>query len=158
YSIIGNAASAFPYLQSKVVPNTSFPLSTAEAVPLPFTTNPPASYISVMDPNHLLPRTYEWNAAIEKTFGGADVLTLSSGGAAGRKLMRVDFYNAPNQNFTGEVDIMRNSASSSYEALQPQFRHRFAHGLQALLSYTWAHSIDNVSSDGAYSNVPPGAA
>src|SRR5262249_14630854 len=29
---------------------------------------------------------------------------------------------------------------------------------QALLSYTWAHSIDNVSSDGAYSNVPPGAA
>ena len=29
--------------------------------------------------------------------------------------------------------------------------------IQALLSYTWSHSIDNVSSDGTYANVPPGA-
>ena len=52
---------------------------------------------------------------------------------------------------------MRNGASASYNALQAQFRHRFAHGLQALLSYTWSHSIDNVSSDAYYANVPPGA-
>ena len=59
--------------------------------------------------------------------------------------------------FSGEVDIMRNGASSSYQALQAQFRHRFKHGLQALLSYTRSHSIDNVSSDANYRNVPPGA-
>ena len=29
-------------------------------------------------------------------------------------------------------------------------------GLQTLLSYTWAHSIDDVSSDVNYQNVPPG--
>lgn len=75
----------------------------------------------------------------------------------GRKLVRQDVYYAPNSDFSGEVDIMRNGASSSYQALQAQFRHRFKHGLQALLSYTRSHSIDNVSSDANYRNVPPGA-
>ena len=51
---------------------------------------------------------------------------------------------------------MKNGASSSYQALQAQFRHRFARGLQALLSYTWAHSIDDVSSGSNILNVPPG--
>ena len=51
---------------------------------------------------------------------------------------------------------MRNDADSSYQALQAQFRHRLAHGLQTLLSYTWAHSIDDASSDAYFVNVPPG--
>jgi hypothetical protein len=71
--------------------------------------------------------------------------------------MRQDEYNAPNPNFGGEVDIMRNGASSTYQALQAQYRHRFLHDLQALLSYTWSHSIDDVSSDAYFANVPPGA-
>ena len=56
----------------------------------------------MVDPNHVLPRTYEWNAAVEKTVGNADVLTLTYVGAAGRKLMRQDHYYAPNPNFSGE--------------------------------------------------------
>jgi hypothetical protein len=103
-----------------------------------------------------LPRTYEWNAALERTLGKADVVALTYLGAAGRKLMRQDIYSAPNPNFTGEFDLMRNGADSSYQALQAQFRHRLAHGLQTLLSYTWAHSIDNISSDAYYLHVPPG--
>ena len=51
---------------------------------------------------------------------------------------------------------MRNDADSSYNALQAQYRHRLAHGLQTLLSYTWAHSIDDASSDANYLNVPAG--
>jgi len=158
YSNIANAANAFPYVQGKSVFNTSFPLSGSESAPLPFsTTLPTSSYAVAMDPKHLLPRTYQWSAAIERTFGKADVLTLTYLGAAGRKLMRYDIYLAPNPNFTGEFDIMRNGASSSYQALQCEYRHRFAYNLQALLGYTWAHAIDNVSSDGNYANVPPGA-
>jgi hypothetical protein len=89
--------------------------------------------------------------------GKADVVTITYLGAAGRKLMRRDeYYNTPNPNFPGEIDLIKNSAASSYQALQAQFRHRLAHGLQALLSYTWAHSIDDVSSDANYQNVPPG--
>src|SRR6202040_4254440 len=102
------------------------------------------------------PRTYEWNAAVEKTVGKAAVITITYLGAAGRKLMRQNLYNAPNSNFTGEFDLMRNDADSSYQALQAQYRHRLAHGLQTLFSYTWAHSIDNASSDAYYLHVPPG--
>ncbi len=156
YSAVADGISAFPYAQSKTILNTSFPLSAADAAPSPFTTAPPAAYMAVVDPNHVLPRTYEWNAAVERTFGKADVLTVTYLGAAGRKLMRRDLYYAPNPNFTGEFDLLRNGAGSSYQALQAQFRHRLAHGLQTLVSYTWAHSIDDVSSDAYYLHVPSG--
>jgi hypothetical protein len=155
YSAVANGSSAFPYAQSKTILNTSFPLSAAAAAPPPFTTSPPVSYLAVVDPSHVLPRTYEWNAAVEKTFGKADVLTVTYLGAAGRKLMRQDLYDAPNPEFTGEFELMRNDADSSYQALQAQFRHRFSHGLQTLLSYTWGHSIDDASSDAYFANVAP---
>ena len=105
-------------------------------------------------PPGVLPRTYEWNAAVEEAFGKADVLTVTSLGAAGRKLMRQDIYIAPNPEFTGEFDLMRNDADSSYNALQVQYRHRFPHGLRTLLSYTRAHSIDDASSDAYFVNLP----
>jgi hypothetical protein len=154
YSAVANGASAFPYLQTKLILNTSFPPGAAQAAPPPFTTSPPVSYLAVVDPNHVLPRTYEWNAAVERTFGKADVLTVTYLGSAGRKLMRQDIYEAPNPEFTGELDLMRNDADSSYNAFQVQYRHRLAHRLQTLLSYTWAHSIDDASSDAYFVNLP----
>jgi hypothetical protein len=156
YSSIANGTTAFPYVQQKLILNTSFPLGAAAAAPAPFTTAPPVVQLIVVDPNHVLPRTYEWNAAIERTLGKADVFTVTYVGAAGRKLMRADYYSRPNPEFTGSFVLMRNDADSSYNALQLQFRHRLAHGLQTLLSYTWAHSIDDASSDVNYLNVPPG--
>ena len=154
YSDVADGASAFPFAQEKLLTNASFPLSAAAAAPVPFTTAPPVSYLAVVNPNHVLPTTYEWNAAVERTFGKADVLTVTYLGAGGRKLMRQDVYVGPNPEFPGEVDLMSNGADSSYQALQAQFRHRYAHGLQALLSYTWAHAIDNVSSDAYFAIVP----
>jgi Carboxypeptidase regulatory-like domain/TonB dependent receptor len=158
YSDVADGSSAFPYVQSNIILNTSFPLSAPQAAPPPITTTPPVNYLAVVDPNHVLPRTYEWNAAVERTFGKADVLTVTYLGAAGRKLMRQDIYIAPNPEFTGEFDLMRNDADSSYNALQVQYRHRLAHGLQTLLSYTWAHSIDDASSDAYFVNLPAGDA
>jgi TonB dependent receptor len=154
YSDVADGSSAFPFAQSKIILNTSFSLSAAQAAPPPFTTSPPVDYLAVVDPHHVLPRTYEWNAALERAFGSSDVLTVTYLGAAGRKLMRQDIYIAPNPEFTGEFDLMRNDADSSYNALQTQYRHRFSHGLQILLSYTWAHSIDDASSDAYFVNLP----
>ena len=157
YSLGAGATSAFPYVQQNLILNTSFPLSDAAASAPPFKTTPPVSFLAVMDPNHLLPRTYEWNAALEQSLGSADVLTMTYVGAAGRQLMRRDIYNKPNPEFTGEFDVFRNGADSSYNALQVQYRHRLTRGLQALVSYTWSHSIDDASSDANFLNTPPGA-
>ena len=156
YSDITNAMIGFPYIQERVILGTSFPLNTSSAAPPPFTTSPPAAVMSVVDPNHVLPRTYEWNAAIEHSITNADVLTLTYLGAGGRKLMRKDVYIAPGPNFSGEFDLLSNHGTSNYDALQAQYRHRLSRGLQALLSYTWGHSIDDVSSDVNYQNVPLG--
>ncbi len=67
-----------------------------------------------------------------------------------------DIYIAPGPNFSGEFDLLSNHGTSNYDALQAQYRHRLSHGLQTLLSYTWGHSIDDVSSDVNYRNVPLG--
>jgi hypothetical protein len=157
YSTAAIGMSAFPYAQERVIPGTSFPLNVGNAMPPPFTTSPPVPFLSVVDPNHVLPRTYQWNTAMEQGFRNTDVLTLTYLGAAGRKLMRRDISYAPNSNFTGEFDVLNNGGDSNYNALQAQYRHRLRHRLQTLLSYTWAHTIDNVSSDGNFANVPPGA-
>ena len=71
YAGVANGTSAFPYAQDKLFLGTGFPVSAADAAPPPFTTTPPVSYLAVVDPNHVLPRTYEWNAALERRFGRA---------------------------------------------------------------------------------------
>ena len=155
YSDITNAMISFLYVQeAPPILGTSFPLSPSVAAPPAFTTNPPAAVMSVIDPNHVLPRTYEWNAAVEHSITNADVLTLTYVGAGGRKLMRKDIYIAPGPNFTGEFDLLSNHGTSNYDSLQAQYLHRLSRGLQTLLSYTWGHSIDDVSSDANYQNVP----
>jgi len=157
YGSAANGSSAFPYAQENLFFGTTYPLSSSNPdnlAPPPFKTTPPVSYLSVVDPNHVLPRTYEWNAAMEQGLGKFDVITLTYVGAGGRKLMRQDLYNKPNSNFLGEFDLQRNGATSSYNALQAQYRHRLAHGLQTLLSYTWSHSIDDASFDSNFLNAP----
>jgi hypothetical protein len=48
---------------------------------------------------------------------------------------------------------MNNDASSSYNAMQLQFDRRLSSRLHMLVSYTWSHSIDNLSQDTPYINL-----
>jgi hypothetical protein len=41
--------------------------------------------------------------------------------------------------------LLTNQGSSDYNALQIQFQRRLSHGIQALASYNWSHSIDTAS-------------
>jgi Carboxypeptidase regulatory-like domain/TonB dependent receptor len=52
----------------------------------------------------------------------------------------------PNNCVYSSVGEIAGIANSSYNALETSLRKRFSHGLSFLASYTWSHSIDDVSS------------
>ena len=54
--------------------------------------------------------------------------------------------NPPTSCIYGSVGEIASIANSSYNALETSLRKRFSHGLSFLASYTWSHSIDDVSS------------
>jgi hypothetical protein len=52
----------------------------------------------------------------------------------------------PNNCIYSSVGEIASLANSGYNALEASLRKRFSHGLSFLASYTWSHSIDDVSS------------
>ena len=88
-----------------------------------------------------LPSVYEWNVSLEQAIGKQSV-SLAYVGALGRDLIG-DIHTLP----TSAIHVIGNNASSSYHAMQLQVNRRLARQVQVLASYTWSHSIDNLSSD-----------
>ena len=152
---LGGVAANFGYSGLNIIPSAPLPITGSNAAPPVITTNPPVGTISVADPHLKLPRTYGWNGAFEQSFGKSQTLSLTYVGAIGRKLLRVTNLVNPNTNF-GFVGVTDNSATSDYHALQLKFEKRLSQGFQALVSYTWSHSIDIASTDAFanYLNTP----
>lgn len=142
----------FPFTASRTVSGLAFPLSQAQAAapPLPDLSSltPPFGTIIVFDPNLKLPYTMQWNVAVQQALGANQVVSVSYVGAAGRRLLqqRQLGLSAINPNFT-TVLLTTNRATSDYNALQAQFQRRLSRGLQALVSYTWSHALDEDSTD-----------
>ena len=149
---LGGVSSFFPYLVDKNFSNSPFPLSPPDAAPPPLTTNLPAATMLIADPHLKLPRTYQWNVALEQSIGNNQSLSATYVGAIGRQLLRVtNLFNVnPNFEFIAFTD---NSATSDYNALQIKFQRRLSRGLQALGSYSWSHSIDIASTDAIATNI-----
>ena len=143
---LGGVSSYFPYQAVNSLSLVAYPLSSTNAMPPPLTTNPPVNTILVADPHLKLPRTYEWNVALEQEVGRNQVMSLTYIGAAGRDLLRTFNLFNPSPNFQ-YVTVTDNSATSDYQALQAKFERRLSQGLQILASYTWSHSIDIASTD-----------
>ncbi len=156
YDTGNNQASSghngYPFLASRTVPALAFPLSAVQAAPpvLPTVSNltPPYSSITVFNPKLLLPYTLQWNIAVEQSLSKSQVLTISYVGASGRRLLQQRQFSlsAINPSFT-TVLLTQNGATSDYNALQAQFQRRLSKGLQALVSYTWSHAMDDDSTD-----------
>ncbi len=138
--------SVFPFVAGKSFSYVRFPLDPAQAAPPSLSLNPPYGTIVAFDPKLKLPRTVQWNVALEKSLGSNQIVSASYVASVGHRLLREDALVNPNQNFT-LVRVTRNAAESSYHALQIQFARRLSKGLQALASYTWSHSIDDASRD-----------
>jgi hypothetical protein len=149
---LGNSSTAggltnIPYSASKFLDNVPYPLTPdAAAAPSLVNSGPPYGFVQASDPRLELPRSYQWNVAVEQEIGASQGITTTYVGSVGRRLLRRELIIAPNPDF-GFVAITRNAATSDYHALQVQFERRLVSGLQILASYTWAHSIDLASED-----------
>jgi hypothetical protein len=85
--------------------------------------------------------------AVEKSFAGKQSVSATYVGQSGNKLLRQEALWMPNANFAGDFLLTSNNADSRYHALQLQYRHPLSDRIQAVLGYTWAHSLDNASND-----------
>ncbi|HEX5423155.1 MAG TPA: hypothetical protein VFW94_06375, partial [Candidatus Acidoferrales bacterium] len=110
-------------------------------------TGPPYPGAYGFSPNLVLPLSYEWNVALEKSLSTDQALSITYVGQAGRKLLRDVGYFQPNSNFQSYFYLTENNARSNYSAAELQYRRTLTTRLKALASYTWSHSLDNSSSD-----------
>ena len=132
----------------------TFPLSASDASPPPLTDAPPYNEIVAFPPTLRQPYTYQWNLSYEQALGPSQAFTAGYIGSAGHSLLRTDLIQGPNVNPDfGQILFVNNLGHSNYNALQLQFRRRQSLGLEILASYTFAHSLDNVSGDSAQ-NAP----
>ncbi len=145
--IISQAASGWPYFrQENFLNGTFFPLPDAQAQAPPFSLSPPINSIYAAQNGLKLPVTYQWNVTLQRALGTSNAISAAYVAAAGRNLLRQEYWVNPNDNITYAY-LLRNDAFSNFNSLQVQFQRRLSHGLQALVSYTWAKSLDNASND-----------
>jgi hypothetical protein len=144
----GTVGVEFPNSASSDTPNVSLPVSDLQPyIPVLSLQPPYPDGVYAFVPNLKLPRSYQWNLALEKSIGSTQAVSATYVGQAGRDLLRQEALYQPNANFLGEFVLNQNDARSNYNALQLQYRRRFSAGLQALVNYSWSHSLDNASND-----------
>ncbi len=154
------AARMFPYNRSVRRVGVPYPpddLRAAEAAPLSLEPPYTGQDFTIVAPGNTLPRTWEWSGGLEQSFGGAQRLTATYTGHAGRQLLRRYFYafdalRPINPAFPGaRMNVTRNDSgwgdSSDYHALQVQYVRRLSRGIQALANYTFSKATDSGSDD-----------
>jgi hypothetical protein len=139
-------------------------------------TPPPVGAMGV-NPNFREPYLMNFSLGVEEQFAKNTLLTVGYVGSEGRRLtMQYDLnqpmagstYNAttkaytyvrpyaatsyPGQTiFTGQsllgINQVDTGAVSNYNALQMTIKQGMWHGITAIFNYTWAHSMDDASSD-----------
>ena len=135
YGVNETITPGFPYDPSQIQPPAITKTSLANV----------GGFFVAVDPQLKQPRSYQWNATLEQSLGKQQALSLAYVGQVGRELLQQEFVLFPNPNIFA-VQLERNGATSDYHSLQTQFQRRMSHGLQALVSYTFSHSIDDASS------------
>ncbi|MET0626505.1 MAG: TonB-dependent receptor [Pyrinomonadaceae bacterium] len=101
---------------------------------------------SAFDPQLKLPYTLRWHAEVERALGGAQKLTATYVGAAGRRLLLTRTLVDPSTYFS-LVRLTTNGGESDYHSARLQFSRRMRGGLEARAAYTLAKSLDDFSED-----------
>ncbi|MGC2161536.1 MAG: carboxypeptidase regulatory-like domain-containing protein [Silvibacterium sp.] len=143
------------FMASNTLFGSPLPFTSAQLNFSPSTTPPYTNGVVYAFPTHLqLPYTYEWNASIQQSLDKSQALTITYVGSNGRRLLYQQELNIEpiNPEF-GTILFTSNGTSSNYQALQVQFQRSLPHGLNALASYTWSHSIDFGSNSAALPEI-----
>ena len=114
-------------------------------------------------PHMLNPRYAEWNLEVEQAFGDKMVASVNYVGNRGSKLLILTNgtnafmksgttfaslpATAPDPRF-GVVTNLTNNGISNYHGLTASLSRRLTKGFTGTLSYTYSHSLDNISNAG----------
>jgi hypothetical protein len=152
----GQGTLGFPYSRSEYLYGNNadgtptgivYPLTQAQAAPIPFTTAPPYSFVFAFDPHLRDPRVYMWNLGLQQNLGANRGVKFTYVGNLGSDLLRNEMITpgmGGNANFQ-YLDVVTNHDYANYNALQFEFKQMLWHHLQVLATYTWSHALDNGS-------------
>jgi len=146
----GNVFNGSPFGNIKFLfPPQTFPLTPADAAPPPLTMAPPYSLLWAFPKTLRQPYSYHWNLSWDQSIGSGQNLTVGYLGSAGHSLLRQESVQGtpPLPSEFPDVNIMSQVGFSNYNALQAQVRRRQRGGLELQATYTYAHSLDNVSAE-----------
>ncbi len=146
------AFNAMGFTTTSYIKDAPLPITPSQ-LNFPATPMPPNTHSLVYAfPSHLpLPYSLQWNIGIEKALGRNQALTVSYLGAHGDQLLQEQRRDVSSLNHSfGDVSFFPNGVTSNYQALQVKLQRSISRGIQALSSYTWAHSLDYGSTDPLY--------
>jgi hypothetical protein len=144
---VADLGSFFPGEATLLTRSVSIPVTDIDPYLPAISVVPPYPLVEAFSPGLDLPRSYQWNLAIEKALGTHQVVSATYVGQRGGELLRRESTYQPNSNFTSDFLLTVNSARSNYHALEAQYRKALSNHVQALVNYTWSHSLDNASDD-----------
>ena len=143
----GIGFSAFNIVTNSPLPITASQLDFSTRATAPYT----ASYVLAFPRRLQLPYTLQWNASVEQGLGANQSFTISYVASAGRRLLQQVLHDVSSLNSDfGEVYYVPAGITSNYQSLQLKFQRSISHGLQALVSSVWSHSLDFGSNNASY--------
>jgi hypothetical protein len=134
-------ANSIPFVSGGAVFNAPFPVVAAPNA---------SSFLPLMafDPRLKLPYVINWNVALQQSVGRRQAISASYLGSSGKRLLHTETLLDQNPDFNF-LRLTTNRGESSYRALQLKFERPFTDHFGALVSYTWARSMDNIPDDSA---------
>lgn len=148
YGFAGTAFSTgiVPFASTLNLSNVTYTSAAFQQQAPAVNLNPPYARVFAFQPNFKLPYSLQYNVAIEQAFGANNSISISYVGSRGERLTRVETLRATTGNFF-RLDLVTNGGYSNYNALQVQYQRKLSRGFQALVSYTFGKSLDNVSEE-----------
>lgn len=102
------------------------------------------------------PYMQHWNFTLQRQVGSSRMVEVGYVGSKGTHLYGARDINQPQPSNAAQyrrplpqfedINLLDSRGNSNYQSLQTRFEQRFRAGLTALVSYTWAKSIDEGSS------------